>query len=131
MRIGAVAATVGLTAKTVRFYKQIGLLPPPPCTSAGYRDYPPETVNRLGFIRHAQAAGFTLVEIRGILTLRDDGHGPCRHVTELIDQHLAQVDQRIAELTQARAALADLKRRAAATDPADCDDTDICSIFTD
>ncbi|MGH3387977.1 MAG: heavy metal-responsive transcriptional regulator [Actinomadura sp.] len=130
MRIGALAATAGLTSKTVRFYEQAGLLPPPPRTSGGYRDYPPETVGRLGFIRDAQAAGFTLAEIRGVLTLRDAGHAPCRHVTELIDQHLAQVGRRIAALSKARAALTDLRHRAAATDPADCDDTAICSILT-
>lgn len=130
MRIGALAAISGLTTKTLRFYEQIGLLPPPPRTSAGYRDYAPESIDRLGFIREAQAAGFTLAQIRGILTLRDTGHAPCRHVTDLIDQHLAQVDQRIAELTQARAALTDLQRRAASTNPADCDDTEICSILT-
>jgi MerR family transcriptional regulator, copper efflux regulator len=129
MRIGVLAATAGLTAKTLRFYEQAGLLPAPPRTSAGYRDYPPETTGRLAFIRDAQAAGLTLAEIRSILAIRDDGHAPCRHVTRLIDQHLAQVDERITELTQTRAALTDLRRRAAATDPADCDDTGICSIL--
>lgn len=131
MRIGALAATAGVTAKTIRFYEQAGLLAPPPRTGAGYRDYPSEAVNRLAFIRDAQTAGLTLAEIRGILTIRDNGDAPCRHVTELIGRHLAQVDERIAELTQTRAALADLYGRAAATDPADCDDNAICSILTD
>lgn len=130
MRIGLLAERAGLTTKTIRFYEQAGLLPSPPRTSAGYRDYPAETAGRLTFIRDAQAAGLTLAEIRGILALRDDGQAPCRHVTALIDRHLAQVNERIAELTQTRAALTDLRHRAAATDPADCADTDICSILT-
>ena len=130
MRIGVLAERAGLTTKTIRFYEEAGLLPSPPRTSAGYRDYPAKTAGRLTFIRDAQAAGLTLAEIRGILAIRDSGHAPCLHVTELIDQHLAQVDERIAELTQTRAALTDLRRRAAATDPADCADTDICSILT-
>jgi MerR family copper efflux transcriptional regulator len=129
MRIGVLAATAGLTAKTLRFYEQAGLLPAPPRTGSGYRDYPPGVVGRLAFIRDAQAAGLSLAEIRSILAIRDAGQAPCRHVTELIDQHLAQVNDRIAELTQARAALTDLQRRAAATDPAGCDDTEICSIL--
>jgi hypothetical protein len=55
---------------------------------------------------------------------------PCQHVTDLIDQHLAQVEQRLAELAQARNALRDLKRRASATDPADCSEDRVCSILT-
>lgn len=130
MHIGALAAAAGLTTKTIRFYEQAGLLPEPPRTSAGYRDYPPEAAARLAFIRDSQTAGLTLAEIRSILVIRDSGQPPCLHVTDLIDQHLAQVEQRIAELTQARTALRDLQRRAAATDPADCAQTDICSILT-
>jgi hypothetical protein len=68
--------------------------------------------------------------IRSILAIRDDGQAPCQHVTDLIDQHLAQVEQRLAELAQARDALRDLKRRASATDPADCSEDRVCSILT-
>lgn len=130
MRIGDLSAAAGLSARTIRFYEQARLLPEPPRSAAGYRDYPPEARARLAFIRHAQAAGFTLAEIRGILHIRDSGQAPCRHVTDLIGQHLAQVDQRITELTRTRAALASLQERAATTDPADCAEPDICSIIT-
>jgi MerR family copper efflux transcriptional regulator len=130
MRIGVLAAKAGFTTKTIRFYEQAGLLPEPARTPAGYRDYPPEAVSRLAFIRDAQAAGLTLAEIRDVLAIRDGGQAPCQHVTSLIDQHLAQVEQRLAELTQARDALHDLQRRAAITNPADCADEDVCSILT-
>ncbi|GGN89295.1 hypothetical protein GCM10011579_084000 [Streptomyces albiflavescens] len=59
MRTGELAAASGLTAKTIRFYEQAGLLPEPPRTSGGYRDYPPQATQRLAFIREAQAAGLT------------------------------------------------------------------------
>jgi hypothetical protein len=55
MRIGVLAARAGLTTKTVRFYEDAGLLPPPPRTPAGYRDYPAQTLTRLTFIRNAHA----------------------------------------------------------------------------
>jgi DNA-binding transcriptional MerR regulator len=129
MLIGDLATRAGLSAKAIRFYEQAGLLPQPPRTPGGYRDYPPGVVDRLAFIRHAQAAGFTLADIRGVLTIRDSGHAPCQHVSALIDEHLAQVERRIAELTRARDALKDLQRRAAATDPADCAESEICSIL--
>jgi MerR family transcriptional regulator, copper efflux regulator len=130
MLIGDLAAAAGLSAKAIRFYEQAGLLPAPPRTRGGYRDYPAVAATRLAFIRQAQAAGFTLAEIRGILSIRDGGQPPCRHVTGLIGQHLAQIDERIAELTRTRAALADLHDRAAATDPGRCTESDICSILT-
>ncbi|GEL19206.1 heavy metal-responsive transcriptional regulator [Pseudonocardia asaccharolytica] len=129
MRIGVLAQRGGVTAKTVRFYEEAGLLSEPPRTSAGYRDYPEGAVARLGFIRDAQAAGLTLAEIRGVLAIRDGGLVPCRHVTDLIDQHLAQIEQRLTELAQARDVLRRLQRRAATTDPAQCASDEVCSIL--
>src|SRR6266700_3345691 len=110
MRIGVLAAQAGITAKTIRFYEDTGLMPAPARTPAGYRDYPAGAAARLAFIRDAQA--------------------PCQHVTDLIDQHLAQVSQRLAELAQARDALRALKSRASATDPGDCPQDQVCSILT-
>ncbi|MET9240930.1 heavy metal-responsive transcriptional regulator [Nonomuraea sp. NPDC003709] len=130
MRIGDLAAEVGVTTKTIRFYEQAGLLPQPPRTPAGYRDYPAVAAERLTFIRDAQAAGLTLAEIRGVLAIRDAGQPPCHHVTALIDTHLQQVEQRIAELLAARAALRALRQRATSVDPAQCDPTSICTILT-
>jgi len=57
MLIGELAAKAGLSAKTIRFYEQAGLMPAPPRTHAGYRDYPPRALDRLAFIGHAQSAG--------------------------------------------------------------------------
>jgi len=129
MLIGELGAAAGLPAKTIRFYEEAGLLPAPPRTRGGYRDYPPSAVGRLAFIRQAQAAGLTLAEIGGVLRLRDGGQAPCQHVTALIGQHLAQVEQRIAELSRAREALAELHRKAVLTEPGDCAETQICSIL--
>ena len=130
MLIGVLAARAGLTAKTLRYYEDAGLLPRPPRTTAGYRDYPSETVWRLAFIRDAKAAGLTLAEISSVLAIRDGGLAPCRHVTGLVGAHLAQVERRLTELTQARDVLRDLQRRAAAADPADCaSQQEVCSIL--
>ena len=77
-------------------------------------------MERLAFIRHAQAAGLTLEHIRQVLDIRDGGQPPCVHVTGLITQRLGEVDARLAELALARDQLAALAARAAAQDPADC-----------
>ena len=130
MLIGDLAAKAALSAKTIRFYEQAGLMPAPPRTPAGYRDYPPAALDRLAFIANAQVAGFTLAEIRSVLAIRDSGDPPCRHVATLIGQHLAQVERRIAELTRTHDMLMNLQRRAAAINPADCAEPEICSILT-
>ena len=130
MLIGDLGAAARLSAKTIRFYEQCGLLPAPPRTPGGYRDYPAGAANRLAFIRRAQAAGLTLAEISNILHIRDGGQAPCQHVTALIAGHLVQVEQRLAELTRTRDALAELHARAVATEPADCAESQICSILT-
>jgi DNA-binding transcriptional MerR regulator len=127
MRIGAAAGQADVTAKTVRFWEDQHLLPPPARTAAGYRDYDLGIVERLTFIRHAQAAGLTLEHIRQILDIRDSGQPPCAHVTGLIAQRLDEVDARLAELTRTRDQLVVLAARAAAQDPADCQG--YCSII--
>jgi MerR family copper efflux transcriptional regulator len=79
-------------------------MPAPPRTSTGYRDYSADAAARLTFIRDAQAAGLTLAEIRSVVAIRDDGQAPYAHVADLIGQHLTQIEQRLAELAQARVA---------------------------
>src|SRR6267154_335351 len=127
MRIGEVAARAGVPAKTIRFWEDQHLLPQPARTPAGYRDYDPAILERLAFIRHAQASGLTLDAIRQVLDIRDGGQPPCVHVTGLITRRLAEVEARLAELTRARDQLVVLAARAAEQDPADC--RGYCSII--
>jgi MerR family copper efflux transcriptional regulator len=129
MRIGALAGAAGTTTKTIRFYEDAGLLPEPPRTASGYRDYPNDATARLAFIHTAQAAGLTLAEIRSILAIRDEGQPPCTHVTALLHRHLADVERRLAELRATQSVLRDLAKTADSTDPATCTDG-ICSILT-
>lgn len=121
MRIGELAAQSGVSAKTIRFWESAGLLADPARTPSGYRDYEPGVVDRLSFIRHAQTAGLTLAEIRQVLAISDTGEPPCGHVTDLIHQHLAEVEHRIRELTETSYLLDRLAKRATDQDPADCD----------
>jgi DNA-binding transcriptional MerR regulator len=82
----------------------------------------------LTFIRHAQAGGLTLRQIRQVLEIGVSGDPPCEHVGRVVEERLAEVDARIAELAATRAHLQMLVRRAAAQDPADC--RGYCSIIT-
>jgi DNA-binding transcriptional MerR regulator len=127
MRIGETAARAGVPAKTIRFWEDQHLLPEPTRTSSGYRDYEPDVIERLTFIRHAQAAGFALDQIRQVLDIGDAGNPSCEHVAQLIRARLAEVEIHIADLEATRTHLLALADRAAAQDPADC--RGYCSIL--
>jgi len=129
MRIGELADQGGVSTKTIRYYESIGILPEPDRTGGGYRDYPPEAVERLGFIRDAQASGLTLAEIASVLELKSAGERSCEHTTALLERHLDDIDEQIERLTAARAALAELTARARTLDPADCTDPHRCQII--
>ncbi len=127
MKIGEIAEQAGVPAKTIRFWEDQALLPEPARTPSGYRDYSPAILERLAFIRHAQAAGLTLEHIRQVLDIRDGGEPPCVHVTSLISRRLGEIEARLAELGRVRDQLAVLAGRAAAQDPAECQG--YCSII--
>jgi MerR family mercuric resistance operon transcriptional regulator len=129
MRIGEVAAAVGLPAQTIRFYERKGLLPPPRRDPNGYRAYDTTTLTRLRFIRSGQGAGLTLLEIATILELRREGATPCAHVRELLSTKLHHVQSRQRELTALEAELEGLISRSHRLDPADCTDARICHII--
>ncbi len=115
VRIGELATELGLNPKTIRYYEEIGLLPAPQRTPAGYRLYTAADRERLQFIGKAKAIGLTLEEIREILTLRRDGERPCAHVLALLDQKLATVDAQLRTLTDFRQDLVALREEAAET----------------
>ena len=70
LTIGRLAREAGVNLETVRFYERRGLLPRPPRSASGYRLFPAETARRLRFIRRAQELGFSLAEIRELLSVR-------------------------------------------------------------
>lgn len=126
MLIGEVAEASGTTTKALRFYEQAGLLPPPARTSGGYRDYTPDVVARLDFIRRSRTAGLTLAEIREVLDVRDAGSAPCHHVQQLLAARLSDLDRQIAELRALRDTVAELSDAAATIDPAHCEPAGVC-----
>jgi DNA-binding transcriptional MerR regulator len=102
LRIGEVAARVGLNPKTLRFYEASGLLPAPSRGENGYRLYPPETVDLLRFIKAAQGLRLTLGEIKEIITIRRAGRPPCIHVRDLLQVKARELDRKLRDLTALR-----------------------------
>jgi MerR family transcriptional regulator, mercuric resistance operon regulatory protein len=107
LTIGSLAGASGVGVETVRFYQRRGLLAVPP-RAGGIRRYDGSDVERLRFIKRAQAAGFTLAEIAELIAL-DAGEDRPR-ARELARARIAALDERIAELKVARASLAKLAR---------------------
>src|SRR2546428_7285674 len=109
--ISELAGQAGVTTKTVRFYERIGVLPPPPRSPSGYRDYRPDVLGRLGFIRAGQGVGLSLGEIRQVVALRDRGETPCDHVYRLLERRTTELDERIGELQALKRELQALTKR--------------------
>lgn len=130
MLIGELADATGASAKTLRYYEREGLLHEPVRTSAGYRDYSPDVIQRVLFIRQAQAAGLTLRQISEILAISDEGQPPCRHVAQLVDERLEELQRRLRELRRTRQRLGELRQRLDVLDPVECAPGGICSAIT-
>lgn len=89
----------GLPAKTIRFYEEGGVLPPPKRLSNGYRNYNEEDVDRAKFVAGLRRLDFSLDDISEILAMRDSGDAPCRVVLDLLSSKADEIAQRIAELS--------------------------------
>ena len=105
LRIGAVAASSGLTVDAVRYYERMGLLSHDARTSGGFRTYSPASVERLAFIRQAQSLGLRLRDIRELIAINGKGRQHCEQVRTLLIQRLADVETQMTELKAFRRTL--------------------------
>ncbi len=107
LTIGRLARAAGVNVETVRYYQRVGLLEEPPRPAGGYRTYPPDTVERIRFIKRAQKLGFRLQEIRELLELDETS---CRDVQQRARRKREQIDRQIADLQALRNTLDTLIR---------------------
>ena len=98
----ALADACGVSADTIRHYERLGLLPRAARTAAGYRRFPPDSVERVRLIQRALTVGFSLRELAAVLERRERGEPPCRRVRSLVGERLAALEIRLAELTTLR-----------------------------
>lgn len=108
LRIGELAERSGCKAETIRYYEKIGLLAPPPRSAAGYRHYDASHLQRLRFIRRSRELGFSLEEVRGLLSLSEQEGRGCEQALALARGHLESVRAKLAALQRLEAALAAL-----------------------
>jgi DNA-binding transcriptional MerR regulator len=104
LTIGQFARRAGLNPKTIRYYEEIGLLPPPPRNDVGYRLYSDQDLPRLRFVQRAKMLGLSLAEIKQLADYADDGCCDLlqEHLLTLVEKKLAEVDRRLAELAAFR-----------------------------
>jgi MerR family transcriptional regulator, copper efflux regulator len=98
MQIGTIAKRIGLSVDAIRFYERSALLPRPPRTTGGFRQYGEDDVETLAFIRRVQGLGFKLSEIRGLLNLRGTRLQPCAPVRRRLEEKLVDVHRKLADL---------------------------------
>jgi DNA-binding transcriptional MerR regulator len=113
LHISDLAQQTDTVSSTIRYYEEIGLLPPAARAGNGYRVYSRSDVERLQFIRRAKALDFSLEEIKEILDLREQGQAPCAYVINRIGAKIDEVERKITELTHLKVELGQLKIRAA------------------
>ncbi len=111
LSIGDLGKATGTKVETIRYYENVGLLPTPGRTAGNYRIYDKAHLTRLGFIRRARDLGFSLDEVRTLLRLSDDRDQSCEQVDSIARAHLADIEQKIADLEALRGELNGLIRQ--------------------
>lgn len=118
---GELAKRSDCNLETVRYYEKIGLLKPPERTPSGHRLYSPgDQQARLGFILRGRDLGFSIGELKSLLSLVDSHDYSCGEVLELTDDHLASVRQKIIDLRKLERTLADVSAQCEGGDVPEC-----------
>lgn len=120
MNISQAARLSGLSAKTIRHYEDIGLLPAPARSPAGYRQYNQHSVEQLSFIHHARVLGFSIAQVSSLLALKENPQRASREVKALVQEQLLQLETRLQELQKMQALLQDMISRCAGDDDPHC-----------
>jgi Hg(II)-responsive transcriptional regulator len=121
LTIGRLAKAAGVGVETVRYYQSRGLLRVP-ASNGGFRVYPAVAIQRIAFIKRAQALGFTLDEVRSLLDLEDGRNR--RAIQSVTQARLGQIEDKLADLHRMRAVLSDLLHRCRQAGP-----TQACPII--
>ena len=121
LTIGKLASAAGVNAQTIRYYERSGLFPAANRSRSGYRQFGPDELRRLLFIRRAQGVGFSLAEIRELLALRIHDPRSCSDVARRVDAKVDATEQKIRELQRLLKSLTRLRASCAARErTADC-----------
>ena len=108
--IGQLAKETGTHVETIRYYERRGLIAEPSRRASGYREFPPEYVERIRFIKRAQTLGFTLREISELLALAD-GNPACKDIRKFAEEKVKDIETRIHDLQKIKVVLHELIKK--------------------
>lgn len=117
LSIGQVAKEADVNIQTIRYYERVGLIPKAQRRESGYRQFSAEDILRIQFIKHAQAAGFLLKEIKELLALKVDPDTTCEDVRKRAETKTVEIDEKIREAKRMRQALVKLTAACTGTGP--------------
>jgi MerR family copper efflux transcriptional regulator len=120
MNIGEASERSGVSAKMIRYYESVGLLPTAARRGNGYRDYGDQDVVVLQFVRRTRDLGFSLEEVGALLTLWSDKKRPSRDVKRLAEKHIGELESRIRDMRSVIGTLKDLTRQCHGDERSDC-----------
>ncbi len=120
MNIGTVSEQTGMPAKTIRYYEEIGLIPPPLRAQNGYRHYQDKDVETLRFIQRSRRLGFSVKDVGNLLALWQDKNRASSDVKLFALQHIKEIEGRIDELESIRQTLIRLTDSCHGDNRADC-----------
>jgi MerR family copper efflux transcriptional regulator len=120
MNIGEVAAATGVSAKMIRYYESIGLIRKSARSDSGYRRYDGRDLHTLHFVKQARKLGFSLEQIRDLLSLSQDRQRASKDVKVIATRHIDELNRRIQEMIEMRDTLSHLVRTCAGDDRPHC-----------
>lgn len=118
--ISQVAKAANLPTTTVRYYERVGLVEPEERSAGNYRLYSEEALRKLKFIRSAQAIGFTLDDVKSLLSIPRNTAASCREVQSLIEERLTEVTERLKDLRHVQRVLRSSLEKCKETERSDC-----------
>lgn len=118
--IGELSRQTGCKVETIRYYEQQSLMPEPARTEGGHRLYTEEMRGRLMFIRRSRELGFSMDEVRGLLSLVDGEQVSCERVKAMAEEHLQDIEAKISDLRKMQSTLSELASRCSGRDVPHC-----------
>lgn len=120
LSIGQVAQRANVNIQTIRYYERVGLIPKAERKESGYRKFSLEDVLRIQFIKHAQAAGFLLKEIKELLAIKVDSDTTCDDVRNLAEKKIMEIDEKIRHMQEMKQTLENLTESCSNNTTGDC-----------
>lgn len=120
MNIGEIAGKSGVSAKMIRKYEELGIIPKAGRTTSGYRSYKEDDVHVLAFVKRARLLGFSMKEIKALLSLWRNRNRSSAQVKKLTDQHMKELEKKKEEIDRMLRTLEELSRLCHGDEKADC-----------